>query len=62
MYPYNEDYVVHLTVPLFLRLLEFAREDSHSDLDLHFVAENVIKLTNPGESLSMKDYKLIVEE
>ena len=58
---HGED-VVHLNVPLFIRLLEFAREDAHSDVDLHFVAENVTKLTRRKGHLTMDDYKHIVEE
>jgi hypothetical protein len=58
----DDEDVVHLNVPLFIRLLEFAREDAHSDVDLHFVAENVIKLTRPRKHLTMDDYKHIVEE
>lgn len=58
---HDED-VVHLNVPLFIRLLEFAREDAHSDVDLHFVAENVVKLARRNKHLVMDDYKYIVEE
>lgn len=58
---HDED-VVHLNVPLLIRLLEFAREDAHSDVDLHFVAENIVKLTRRNKHLVMDDYKYIVEE
>lgn len=58
----EKEYSVHLGVPLLLRLLEFAREDSKSDLDLHFLAENVIKLSSPTHALTMKDYEEIVRE
>jgi hypothetical protein len=55
-----EDYAVAMSVPLFIRLLEFAREDAHSDLDLHFVAENVVRLGEAKSHLTMKDYDDIV--
>lgn len=58
----NSEFGVTLNVPLLLRLLEFAREDSRSDLDLHFVAENVVKLSHKDKVLTMKDYEDIVRE
>lgn len=45
-----------LDVPLFIRLLEYAREDAQSDEELHRVAENVIELARFGETLGMTDY------
>lgn len=35
--------VLEVNVPLLLRLLEYAREDANSDLDLHFLTENLVK-------------------
>lgn len=58
----NEQYAVHMTVPLLIRLLEFAREESRTDLDLHFVAENVVKFNAVQRVLDMADYKHIVTE
>lgn len=54
--------VIHLNVPLLLRLLEFAREESRSDMDLHFVVENIVKLNRKMDYLTMKDYFDIMEE
>lgn len=31
--------VLKMTVPLFIRLMEYAREDAKTDMDLHTVAE-----------------------
>ena len=31
--------VVRMTLPLFIRLLEYAHEDAKSDIDLHQIAE-----------------------
>lgn len=47
-------------VPLFIRLLEYAREDAKTDMDLHNVAENIIELSQSGETLGMQEYALIV--
>ena len=51
--------VVHLDVPLFIRLLELAREDVKQDADLHDVAEALIKLSQDGVA-TMADYNSIV--
>jgi hypothetical protein len=51
--------VVKLDVPLFIRLLELAREDVKQDADLHDVAEAVIKLSQDGVA-TMADYDSIV--
>jgi len=47
-------------VPLFIRLLEYAREDAKTDMDLHNVAENIIELSRGGVTLGMQEYALIV--
>lgn len=51
--------IVKLDVPLFIRLLELAREDVKQDADLHDVAEAVIKLSQNSVA-TMKDYDKIV--
>jgi hypothetical protein len=51
--------IVKLDVPLFIRLLELAREDVKQDADLHDVAEAVIKLSQQGV-VTMADYDQIV--
>lgn len=51
--------IVQLDVPLFIRLLELAREDVKQDADLHDVAEAVIKLSQQGP-VTMADYDAIV--
>lgn len=47
-------------IPLLIRLLEYAREDAKTDMDLHDVAENIIALSSTGKTLSMSDYSNIV--
>jgi len=48
---------ISMTVPLFIRLLEYAREDAKSDEDLHFVAERAAQM---GERLDMSFYEKLV--
>ena len=51
---------IKVDVPLFIRLLEYAREDAKTDMDLHDVAENIISLSSVGKTLTMDDYDSIV--
>lgn len=51
--------IVQLDVPLFIRLLELAREEIKQDADLHDVAEAVIKLSQQGP-VTMAAYDQIV--
>jgi hypothetical protein len=51
---------ITLDVPLFIRLLEYAREDAKTDMDLHNVAEKAIELSMTGATLTMTDYDKIV--
>jgi hypothetical protein len=49
---------IKLDVPLFIRLLELAREDVKQDADLHDIAEIVTKMSAQGP-LTMADYDKI---
>ena len=51
---------ITVDVPLFIRLLEYAKEDAQQDVDLHNVAEKIISLSTSGKTLTMDDYTLIV--
>ena len=53
--------VVTMDVPLLIRILEYAREDTNSDLDLHFMAENLIAMSREHDVLTMGDYDEIVD-
>lgn len=57
---FNPVDTVRLNIPLFIRLLEYAREDAKTDMDLHDVVERVIKLSQSGKTLLMADYNKIV--
>jgi hypothetical protein len=49
-----------LDIPLLIRIMEFAKEDAQTDMDLHKVAENIIELSKQGKTLTMEDYSNIV--
>ena len=51
-----------LDVPLFIRMLEYAREDAKTDMDLHNVTENALKLSTTGKTLTMADYNQITSK
>jgi hypothetical protein len=49
---------ITLDIPLIIRVLELAREDIKSDMDLHRVVEKLIEIRNKG-TLTMDDYEFI---
>lgn len=51
---------VTIGIPLLIRLLEYAKEDAQSDMDLHNVAERIIALSKEQDILSMDDYDAIL--
>jgi len=58
----EEDAVDTITmdVPLFIRMLEYSREDAQEDMDLHDVTEKAITLGKERGILQMDDYNEIV--
>jgi len=58
----SEDKVDTITmdIPLFLRMLEYSREDASQDMDLHDVTEKANALGKEKGILSMEDYDAIV--
>jgi hypothetical protein len=56
----NPEDVIKMDVPLFIRMLEYAREDASNDVDLHEVAKKVIGLSSEDKVLTMDDYETIV--
>lgn len=58
----GEDNVDTITmdVPLFLRMLEYAREDASQDVDLHDVTEKAVELNKDMDVLTMDSYDSIV--
>lgn len=58
----NKPDVIKLDVPLLIRLLEYAREDAQTDMDLHNVTEKLIAFSTKGNVLTMEYYDAIVGE
>jgi len=56
----NPKDTITVDVPLFIRLLEYAKEDAKTDMDLHDAAERAISLSAEGECLGMESYDSIV--
>lgn len=51
--------IIKVDVPLFLRLLELAREDVKDDADLHDITQKVIELSKDTPA-TMADYEEIL--
>jgi len=60
MGPENPIDTASLDIPLLIRIMEYAKEDAQSDMDLHKVAENIIRLSKGGKTLTMSDYNSIL--
>ena len=56
----NPQDTIKLDVPLFIRLLEYAREDAQTDMDLHALANRAIKLGLDGKTLTMDHYNMLM--
>jgi predicted RNA binding protein YcfA (HicA-like mRNA interferase family) len=55
----DEKDTVTLDIPLMIRIVEYAREDAKTDMDLHRIVENLINLRHEGV-LTMDHYEQIV--
>lgn len=51
---------ITMDVPLFIRALEYAKEDAKSDMDLHDLTERAIKLMQEHDYLCMDNYDTLV--
>lgn len=51
---------ITMDIPLFIRMMEFAREDAKDDMILHDVTERAISLMQQNDSLSMDNYEDII--
>ena len=58
--PADEVDTVTMDIPLLIRILEYAREDAQTDMDLHNVAEQLVNLSKEIGTLSMEQYDAIV--
>lgn len=59
---FSEEQVLRMTVPLFLRFLEYSKEEATTDVDLHFLTEKLIELNQEYRNLAMKHYPEVMEE
>lgn len=51
---------ITVDIPLMIRLLELAREDVKTDIELHQIVERLINIRNKGV-LTMDDYERIAK-
>lgn len=51
---------VTMDIPLFLRMMEYAKEDAKTDMDLHNVTERAIELMQQHDYLCMDNYNDLV--
>ena len=54
--------IITMDVPLFIRALEYAKEDAEEDMDLHEFTEKAIAATKQQGILQMDDYDMLVGE
>lgn len=54
----NEDDIIKINVPAFLRVIEMVREDVKDDVPLHYLTEILIRLSQDSV-VTMDDYKNI---
>ena len=54
--------LIAMDVPLFIRMLEWAREDAETDMELHDATERAIEAVKLRGLLSMEDYSDIIGE
>lgn len=57
---HNPEDSVTINVPLLIRIVEYAREDAKTDIDLHSIVEKMLELSEDGKTLTMNDYNTIV--
>ena len=49
-----------MDVPLFIRMLEYAKEDAKTDMDLHSATEKAVELSKSNDVLCMDQYDTII--
>lgn len=53
---------VKLSIPLLIRLLEYAHEQAAGDIDLHWVLERIIEHGHKGKVLTMEHYSSLIPD
>ena len=63
MHNKNTTPCICMTFPLFTRVLEYIREDVKNDIDLHFILEEIINLSQKDKDacLDMNSYQTIID-
>lgn len=56
----DKEDVISMDIPLLIRMLEYAREDAKTDMDLHKVTEKLIRIRSKG-TLTMADYEFVTK-
>jgi len=57
----NKTDTIKMDVPLFIRMLEYAKEDAKTDMDLHVATEKIVELMSSDDTvLTMTNYDKIV--
>lgn len=54
--------VIRVDIPLFIRLLEHAREEAKNDIELHDIAEKLSEVCLDGTIARMRDYEKLFKE
>ncbi len=54
--------IIRVDVPLFIRLLEFSREDAKDDAELHILTERLTAACAGGEAVGMMAYDDLVKD
>ena len=52
---------VTMNIPLLIRILELAREDIKTDIELHLIAEKLTDISKKSNIATMSDYECILE-
>lgn len=55
----NPEDVIQMDVPFLIRVMEYAKEDAKTDLDLHDAAEKMVNFSKEGSVLKMENYESI---
>lgn len=50
---------VSMDIPFLIRVMEYAKEDAKTDMDLHAATEKMISLAKNGKTLTMDNYDSI---
>lgn len=50
---------VKMDIPFLIRVMEYAKEDAKTDMDLHSATEKMLSISKEGKTLTMDDYDSI---